>query len=161
MTYRDISDYDREFWGDGQQVVSSRMERSTQDAEVAHDGRLAKTVFALEDLQKASEMGRAAGAIEMQDTAVKVVHRFIAGDGLADPFMSDIAEAIAALPVPKVQVCNWTQDYNDAEYGSWKTGCDSYWYIEDGTPSDNNMKFCHGCGKPIAEHPYVDTEDTE
>ena len=68
-----------------------------------------------------------------------------------------IEEAIAAMPVPEAKVCNWTQPrYDDAEQGAWKTDCDNYWYIIDGTPSDNNMKFCHGCGRQIVEHQYAE-----
>ena len=90
---RKESGYD-EGWNDALGVAENLIE-----PEIAPDGRIAKTVFTLEDIQKASDMGRAAGALEMRDAAVRVVHRFISGDGLAEPFMSDIAEAIAALPI--------------------------------------------------------------
>jgi hypothetical protein len=102
--------------------------------------------------------GYAAGKKQMRDAAVKLIRET---DICGDAVMDELAEAIAALPVPDVQHCNWTQGYDDAEQNAWKTNCDSYWYIIDGSPSENGMKFCHGCGKPIAEHPYVEPEESE
>lgn len=50
-------------------------------------------------------------------------------------------------PAPASDGCKWTQmDYNSGDYD---TECDHAWSINDGTPAENSMKFCHGCGKPI------------
>lgn len=73
--------------------------------------------------------------------------------------LDQFTDLYTAPPVVPAKPCNWTQDYDDAEQGAWKTDCDNYWYIIDGTPSDNKMKFCHGCGKPIMERPYAETEE--
>ena len=57
-------------------------------------------------------------------------------------------------------VCNWRQptyDHSDANY--WDADCGKSWAITEGTPTENGMKFCHGCGKPIKEHPFVDSEE--
>ena len=60
------------------------------------------------------------------------------------------------------EVCNWSQPtYSDAECNAWKTDCGEYWAITEGTPTENNMKFCHGCGKPIKEHPFQCAEIEE
>lgn len=59
-------------------------------------------------------------------------------------------------------VCNWRQPtygHSDANY--WDTDCGKSWAITEGTPTENGMKFCHGCGKPIKEHPFVDSEDEQ
>ena len=57
-------------------------------------------------------------------------------------------------------VCNWRQPtYSDAECNAWQSDCDQYWAITEGTPTENGMKFCHGCGKLIKEHPFVDSEE--
>ena len=57
-------------------------------------------------------------------------------------------------------VCNWRQPtYSDAECNAWQSDCDQYWAITEGTPTENGMKFCHGCGKLIKEHPFVDLEE--
>lgn len=52
-------------------------------------------------------------------------------------------------------VCNWRQStYSDAECNAWQSDCDQYWSITEGTPPDNGMKFCHGCGKPLVAHMF-------
>ena len=47
-------------------------------------------------------------------------------------------------------ICNWNQ-YDD-EYGSYEADCGMEFELNDGTPEDNHMKFCCGCGKPISIH---------
>lgn len=50
-------------------------------------------------------------------------------------------------------VCNWRAD---AEW-TWQSDCGQQFCLEDEpSPSKHGMKFCHGCGKPLAEHPYVE-----
>jgi rRNA maturation endonuclease Nob1 len=44
-------------------------------------------------------------------------------------------------------VCRWIAD----EDGNWQTDCGKLFVIFDGTPADNQMKFCCYCGKPIRE----------
>ena len=53
-------------------------------------------------------------------------------------------------------VCNWYQDDGD---GIWATDCGGVFEIIEGSPSDNDMKFCPYCGKPLEEHPFVDSEE--
>ena len=43
--------------------------------------------------------------------------------------------------------CSWTPD----EDGDFQTGCNALWLLVDGTPTENGMKFCAFCGKPIKE----------
>ena len=43
--------------------------------------------------------------------------------------------------------CRWTE-YEDCE--AWDTGCGHAFYIENGTPQENDMKFCCYCGKTIS-----------
>ncbi len=51
--------------------------------------------------------------------------------------------------------CVWSQDGDE---DLWITACHGYFRIDDGAPSDNKMKFCCYCGKPIEEHVH-DGED--
>jgi hypothetical protein len=44
--------------------------------------------------------------------------------------------------------CTW---YSTVDDGDWSTDCGNYFVLDDGTPSDNKMKFCCFCGSPIAE----------
>jgi len=46
----------------------------------------------------------------------------------------------------KKNFCTWT---SDAFEDCWETDCEKSFYIEDGTPKDNNMNFCCFCGKPL------------
>ena len=43
--------------------------------------------------------------------------------------------------------CAWT--YLEADE-VWLTACGTEWHFEDGTPSEYGVKFCCGCGKPLA-----------
>lgn len=50
--------------------------------------------------------------------------------------------------------CVWSDDE-----GCWATGCGHYFEINDGTPSENGMRFCAYCGKPLVEVPAPEGED--
>ena len=56
------------------------------------------------------------------------------------------------------KVCVWQEDQD----GNWDTQCGGCFVIEDGTPSENNMKYCCYCGEWLAEKCYTpDYEDDE
>ena len=71
----------------------------------------------------------------------------------------DCAAAIEALigqSAPTLsEQCEWKAD----EEGNWSTDCGEVWCLIDGTPSENDMKFCHGCGHPLAEVPYQEPKE--
>ena len=46
--------------------------------------------------------------------------------------------------------CTWTQD----EDGVWETACGKSWELNVGTPAENDMRFCHHCGRPLVAVPY-------
>lgn len=59
------------------------------------------------------------------------------------------------LGVPKMQDvtagpsrCVWAEDGED---GPWASSCGHYWQFTDGTPTENDMKFCPFCGKPLEQ----------
>ena len=65
----------------------------------------------------------------------------------------DEASAIAAwnrrTPQPVVReplTCEWTHNDDD---GYWDTSCGKAWRFDDGGPKENNMNFCHCCGKTL------------
>jgi len=41
----------------------------------------------------------------------------------------------------------------------WDTSCHHRFTLNDGTPSENRMKFCCYCGKPLNEHIAVAEEE--
>lgn len=56
--------------------------------------------------------------------------------------------------------CTWAED----EDGPWKTDCGHAFELNDGGPSENQMRFCCYCGRPLAEARFVpepDEEETE
>ena len=42
--------------------------------------------------------------------------------------------------------CEWTHNEDD---GVWETVCGQLWRFDDGGPKENDMNFCHCCGKPL------------
>ena len=44
--------------------------------------------------------------------------------------------------------CNWTEDIDDE--GTYDTGCNNRFAINEGTPEDNGFIFCPYCGELIA-----------
>lgn len=54
-------------------------------------------------------------------------------------------------PVP---TCDWQEDAD----GIWETSCGEAWVCTEGTPAENNMKFCHSCGKHLKEHRYAEPD---
>jgi hypothetical protein len=62
----------------------------------------------------------------------------------------------AALEQPNE--CLWLQD-GDEDSGTYMASCNRrYFMFEDGTPTDNRMKHCCYCGKPLVEVP-IEPED--
>jgi len=52
-------------------------------------------------------------------------------------------------PQPVVReplTCEWTHNEDD---GYWDTSCGKAWRFDDGGPKENNMNFCHCCGKTL------------
>lgn len=44
-------------------------------------------------------------------------------------------------------VCVWRKE--DDEWNSWTSDCDQTWCFEEGTPKENNVRYCHFCGKRV------------
>ena len=44
-------------------------------------------------------------------------------------------------------ICKWIED----EDGRWETDCEQIFEIIDGTPADNDMKYCCFCGELIEQ----------
>ena len=61
------------------------------------------------------------------------------------------------MPESKAPNCAWVPD----EDGTYYTDCGAAFTIIDGKPSDNGMKFCCYCGKPIDQQAYVPPTDAE
>ena len=63
-----------------------------------------------------------------------------------------------SAPEATAEGCKWTED-SSGEY--WESACGETWTFLDGGPSENNARFCHGCGKTITAVAYIESIDEE
>ena len=74
---------------------------------------------------------------------------------------NDVELVIRAAPQPAAQAqedaCNWSLTYDDS--GVWESSCGEEWIFIDGGPAENSVRFCHGCGKPVAIEDQQDGSD--
>ena len=49
-------------------------------------------------------------------------------------------------PLINPPACTWTHDNDE---GSWDAECGERWSITEGTPEENNFRFCPGCGRLV------------
>jgi rRNA maturation endonuclease Nob1 len=42
---------------------------------------------------------------------------------------------------------------------TWEGECGACWYFDEGTPKENDVRFCPKCGKPIVEVKYQEDDD--
>ena len=72
------------------------------------------------------------------------------GSGLIGANESEVtARWNRRTPQPVVReplTCEWTHNDDD---GYWDTSCGKAWRFDDGGPKENNMNFCHCCGKTL------------
>lgn len=51
--------------------------------------------------------------------------------------------------------CTWSQAGDKYDpYDYWSTSCGHEFTLTEGTPKDNEMKFCCFCGKKLVEEPW-------
>lgn len=50
------------------------------------------------------------------------------------------------LSIEGSQRCTWTETDE-----CWETDCGRIFVLNDGTPAENEMRFCYYCGKPLKE----------
>ena len=65
------------------------------------------------------------------------------------PAMSTLRERLAQpeqRPLINPPACTWTHDNDE---GSWDAECGERWSITEGTPEENNFRFCPGCGRTV------------
>lgn len=49
----------------------------------------------------------------------------------------------------KAEQCAWS--WGEDAYGPYDTACGYTFTVEDGTPEENDMRFCCFCGRPLEE----------
>ncbi len=58
-------------------------------------------------------------------------------------------ERLKQIDAQELVACNWKY----IEDGYWQTDCGESFCLEEGTPEQNGMKYCHHCGKPLYTKP--------
>ena len=59
---------------------------------------------------------------------------------------NDLRERLEKPEQKPVDTCTWTHDDDE---GSWDAECGERWSITEGTPEENNFRFCPGCGRKV------------
>lgn len=97
---------------------------------------------------------RLTAADERADAGIAFVIRLIqCSEGqtsIATGYLRDILDVLKQTEgVLTPATCTW-------KFGafSWHTACGQEWMLNDGTPEQNGMRFCHSCGNAlVAEEP--------
>jgi hypothetical protein len=78
-------------------------------------------------------------------------------DGADPVYISQIEKQV---PLPMAEACVWVLDDNP-DVAVWETSCKESFIFMDGTPADNNVKFCPFCGQSvkIENTPSEDQDD--
>ncbi len=73
----------------------------------------------------------------------------------ANNFGNYTAEQIGELfwlePAQQEPVCGWRCEDDDHMPDTWRSDCGVLWTFSDGSPVDNDMKYCCGCGSMLLE----------
>lgn len=57
---------------------------------------------------------------------------------------------IKAQQERKPEQCEWKPEDPDIMPGTYASACGELWTFIDGGPNENRVRFCQGCGKPVA-----------
>jgi hypothetical protein len=76
------------------------------------------------------------------------------GHDVSHEQISEAFEAVLAAdgvaPVEAPSCCEWREEDPYGEMsGTYASACGELWSFIDGGPTENNVRFCHGCGKPV------------
>jgi hypothetical protein len=70
-----------------------------------------------------------------------------------DPIIDDYEKQLAALEQAveaSKTPCVWAQQ-DDEWQNLWETSCGNAFVLEEGTPEENDCKFCTYCGHPLTQ----------
>ena len=94
--------------------------------------------------------------VDDPNTKLKAEQILIDIYGKCEPSPSDVSVTQDVLTDIKTgqsiekETCSWIQE-DDPDICYWKTGCGNSFYFTEGTPTDNNMKYCCYCGKLLKQ----------
>jgi len=65
--------------------------------------------------------------------------------------MREMADERQPVSEPtEVQTCLWWRD-GDEDSDTWGTSCGNFFTLNEGTPTENKIAFCHHCGKRVED----------
>jgi uncharacterized coiled-coil protein SlyX len=83
-------------------------------------------------------------AVDALNKVVKASAMYEKPFEIATLAIGEMSAITQADGVAAIEPCYW-------KFGafSWHTGCGTEWMLNDGTPEQNGMHFCHSCGKTL------------
>lgn len=126
--------------------------RSVRVSQEAYSIFLAREAASREKIDALQQ--RLTAADERADAGIAFVIRLIqCSEGqpsIATGYLRDILDVLKQTEgILTPTTCTW-------KFGafSWHTACGQEWMLNDGTPEQNGMRFCHSCGNAlVAEEP--------
>jgi len=79
-----------------------------------------------------------------QASTVEKIQSLIPEDG-EGTLGEEVAKALKAAQ--SAEPCHWTYDAID---NAWDAACGEKWVFTTGGPTENHVRFCHGCGRPVS-----------
>jgi len=94
-------------------------------------------------------------ALAVKDEALRCgIDHLAKQNRFIDQAVYDKMEAALSPPTGKVLgYCEWRQEdpFGEGDSCIWHTDCGHEFVFDEGTPSDNDAKFCCYCGKKLVE----------
>ena len=158
----DFSDRaNRPYMKDVTDAIASLAGQVANEGRDAHSDDLAVDLFAHAMKQKLAqkrEQGRGGWETCPPEILSKMLIDHIAKGDPVDVanfcmMLHQTGNRIVEQPRP-VPTCDWQEDSD----GIWETSCGEAWVCTEGTPAENNMKYCHSCGKHLKEHRYAEPD---
>ena len=73
----------------------------------------------------------------------------------------DVKQRIRELvAITATSQCQWMNEEESEDGHCWGTECGHVFYLDDGDPASNSMKFCPFCGGSLMRAYHKDQEDT-
>jgi len=88
----------------------------------------------------------------MRQALDSMLDAMLVSGGISDKMFETIKALRERLTQPEQRplinppACTWTHDNDE---GSWDAECGERWSITEGTPEENNFRFCPGCGRTV------------
>lgn len=76
-------------------------------------------------------------------------HGQAGGELLPQLTANELAGILNEVAQHQPLTCIWTHQDDEDMPGTYASACGELWSFIDGGVAENNVRFCHGCGKPV------------